>query len=45
VLLKKKFVCGMQIFFVFLCQQTCKNKIISEKIELRGDRNEIEHAI
>jgi hypothetical protein len=35
----------MQIFFGFLCQQTSKNKIISEKFELGGDRNEMEHTI
>jgi hypothetical protein len=36
----------MQIlFFVFLCQKTRKNKIISEKVELGSDRNEMEHAL
>jgi hypothetical protein len=34
----------MQIFYFFLCQETCKKKIRSEEVELRGDRNEMEHA-
>jgi hypothetical protein len=30
---------------IFLCQQTWKKKLIPEKVELGGDRIEMEHAI
>jgi hypothetical protein len=36
---------GMLIIFVFLCPETFKNKLILEKVELKGDCNEMEHTI
>jgi hypothetical protein len=35
----------MPIFFVFLCQQSCKKKLRSENFFLSGDRFEKEHAL